>query len=573
MRRFLYSLVFTHCFILTKAQENLILNPSFEKMKWCHEVLPYEPAKIACYTYPLNSTLGNLNEKINLTYNTWFSPLKQSTLSFTLYWYKNNEYFFINLPVSNLYTFTNGHANIKPYLYQPLYTASCYLRYFSRANSIDRNFAKGTLTKVLQKGCEYSFKTKFRNFSYPDDISNPISTSSFGVSFTDDTSHYDNYKDLIAKLQPDISNPKDSFIDNEEYKEFIGTFTAKGGERYLVLGNFDTDENTRLKYKDSSFIQLSNVFSYYTIDDLSLTAIPPANLKLNLGKDTITCGKNQPLKLVAQQGFDGYTWNTGDTGRVLNITKAGIYIVKADFGCGVLSDTILVKAYAYKKNQLQIGELLQKCPDEQISLKAANGYSNYTWSNGQNGAELSTAKEGIYTLQATSPEGCIVKDTVQVQNITAPQKVYLGKDTVICQGKSIILDAGTQNAVIFAWNIGDASQRIEAKLAGNYSVAVSNKCFQVSDTISISTIDCSPIFIPNVFTPNGDSNNDTFKIRTEDNRTVTLDIYNRWGERLYHHASYQNQWNADGIPDGMYFYQIVDSEYNKTEKGWVQVLR
>jgi gliding motility-associated-like protein len=76
-----------------------------------------------------------------------------------------------------------------------------------------------------------------------------------------------------------------------------------------------------------------------------------------------------------------------------------------------------------------------------------------------------------------------------------------------------------------------------------------------------------------VFTPNGDGNNDTFKIRTEDNRTVTLDIYNRWGERLYHQASYHNQWNAEGIPDGIYFYQIVDSEYSKTEKGWVQVIR
>jgi gliding motility-associated-like protein len=239
----------------------------------------------------------------------------------------------------------------------------------------------------------------------------------------------------------------------------------------------------------------------------------------------------------------------------------------------VLSDTIVVKAFQYKKNQLQIGELLQKCPEEQISLKAANGYSNYTWSNGQTGAELSTSIEGIYTLQANCEEGCIIKDTVQILNITAPQKVYLGKDTVICQGKSILLDAGTQNAVNFAWSTGSTSQTIEAKVAGNYSVAVSNKCFQVSDTINISTIDCSPIFIPNVFTPNGDGNNDTFKIRTEDNRTLTLDIYNRWGERLYHHASYQNQWNAEGIPDGMYFYQITDSEYNKTEKGWVQVLR
>ncbi len=39
------------------------------------------------------------------------------------------------------------------------------------------------------------------------------------------------------------------------------------------------------------------------------------------------------------------------------------------------------------------------------------------------------------------------------------------------------------------------------------------------------------------------------------------------------HAGQPDEQDADGIPDGIYFYQILDSEYNKTEKGWVQVIR
>lgn len=35
---------------------------------------------------------------------------------------------------------------------------------------------------------------------------------------------------------------------------------------------------------------------------------------------------------------------------------------------------------------------------------------------------------------------------------------------------------------------------------------------------------------------------------------------------------YQNNWNAEGVSDGVYFYKIITSN-NKQYKGWVQVLR
>lgn len=80
------------------------------------------------------------------------------------------------------------------------------------------------------------------------------------------------------------------------------------------------------------------------------------------------------------------------------------------------------------------------------------------------------------------------------------------------------------------------------------------------------------LFIPNVFTPNGDGVNDVFFIRNmpEDAPTSVL-ITNRWGKAVYQNSDYQNDWDANGLSDGVYYYTInLDRE---SVKGWVEVWR
>jgi len=50
------------------------------------------------------------------------------------------------------------------------------------------------------------------------------------------------------------------------------------------------------------------------------------------------------------------------------------------------------------------------------------------------------------------------------------------------------------------------------------------------------------IFIPNIFTPNGDGNNDKVFISTNDKeikRILSFQIYDRWGEKVYEAKDYQ----------------------------------
>jgi len=84
------------------------------------------------------------------------------------------------------------------------------------------------------------------------------------------------------------------------------------------------------------------------------------------------------------------------------------------------------------------------------------------------------------------------------------------------------------------------------------------------------------IFIPNVITPNGDGLNDRLVIPGLDKYPGSLlDIYNRWGNQVYHSGYYSNNWEGNGLAEGTYYYilQVKKPEGIKVYKGWVQLLR
>lgn len=66
--------------------------------------------------------------------------------------------------------------------------------------------------------------------------------------------------------------------------------------------------------------------------------------------------------------------------------------------------------------------------------------------------------------------------------------------------------------------------------------------------ISISNEDCAPvrsrIFVPNAFTPNGDGLNETFLVKGMYIKEFEIDIYNRWGEKVFNSNSMFSSWNG-----------------------------
>ncbi|WP_333596411.1 gliding motility-associated C-terminal domain-containing protein, partial [Schleiferia thermophila] len=95
-----------------------------------------------------------------------------------------------------------------------------------------------------------------------------------------------------------------------------------------------------------------------------------------------------------------------------------------------------------------------------------------------------------------------------------------------------------------------------------------------------------PIEIPNVFTPNGDGQNDEFVIKNiELHRNARLRIFNRWGDIVYESDNYETAtpWNGNHrntgqpVADGVYFYtlQYLNTITNEVEirNGSVSIFR
>jgi gliding motility-associated-like protein len=82
------------------------------------------------------------------------------------------------------------------------------------------------------------------------------------------------------------------------------------------------------------------------------------------------------------------------------------------------------------------------------------------------------------------------------------------------------------------------------------------------------------LYIPNVFTPNGDGVNDTFEIKNihlyPDNELV---VYSRWGKEVYRKKNYSGNWQAEEVQNGLYFYELSAGRMNVHFKGIVQILR
>ena len=79
--------------------------------------------------------------------------------------------------------------------------------------------------------------------------------------------------------------------------------------------------------------------------------------------------------------------------------------------------------------------------------------------------------------------------------------------------------------------------------------------------------------IPNIFTPNGDGQNDYFQIGYKDGTPINdlnvyflstkLVVFNRWGRTVYESKNYKNDWDGGKLPDGTYFYVLECKGYTR----------
>ncbi len=151
-------------------------------------------------------------------------------------------------------------------------------------------------------------------------------------------------------------------------------------------------------------------------------------------------------------------------------------------------------------------------------------------------------------------------------NIINDERFYLrGADSIIWRYKEPML---TQNVEVFPPKT--------LMVPGEYifehiSLKVASGCRDTMfKTVVVDTSFIKADAIPNVFTPNGDGQNDFFMIKEPDVNLksmmqFSISIHSRWGKRVYTYTGDPKKWEGwngkvDGkysdVPDGVYFFVI-----------------
>lgn len=124
------------------------------------------------------------------------------------------------------------------------------------------------------------------------------------------------------------------------------------------------------------------------------------------------------------------------------------------------------------------------------------------------------------------------------------QLLYEGDDDVVWYKDGQLLNEGTG---IIDLHVADS---------GYYRIDTHNVCGKTpSETIYVLPVYPEDVLIPNVVTANSDGYNDNFLI-DHSLQNSSLQIFNRWGTRVYYAPQYDNTWNGNNLSPGVYFFTL-----------------
>ncbi len=379
----------------------------------------------------------------------------------------------------------------------------------------------------------------------------------------------------VAKLEVSIP-PADAGNDVSVCDGNTATLTASGGDSYIWNTTETSQSITVAPLIDVTYtVIVTDSIGCTDTDDVTVTVtdLPTAEA----GANQIICSGETAI--LTASGGTAYQWNTTSTGAIINVTPAitATYTVTVDDNGCTDSDEVTVNVYLLPA--IEILGSISVCEGKDTTLKATGGIS-YLWNTGAtiDSIVISPLTSMTYTVTGIDNNNCTNTDEIVITINDVPV-VDLGIDTCIESGKIMILDAGA--GYTYAWQDNSTAQTYIVTTQGDYWVMVTNDCGTESDTIDIILCPTSALYVPNGFTPNGDTRNDKFMPVALNITEFEMHIYDRWGQDIFHTTDVNEGWNGKCqgklCPLGVYVYFIsykdVDSSEKKKKYGHVNLLR
>lgn len=324
-------------------------------------------------------------------------------------------------------------------------------------------------------------------------------------------------------------------------------------------------------------------------DQVTITVNQP--IPVNAGIDQSVC-QGGAVTLTAT-GTQTYSWNNGVTnGIAFTPASTQTYTVTGTDANGCQSTDQVVVTINPLPN-VNAGADQSICIGGSVTL-SGSGAQTYVWNNGvTNGILFTPGATQTYTVTGTDINGCVNTDQITVTIVQFPIANVSADVTSGFPILTVNLDNNSTNASTYQWSFGDGFQLNASTTAGQqhgyvnpgeYIVVLTASNGSCSDTdtllITVNPLPDPIVVIPNIFTPNGDNNNDTFFITVSYVKSVKVTIVNRWGDKMSDYDGVQAYWdgtvNGNIASDGVYFFTYEIEGINGkilTGQGDIQLIR
>ena len=299
---------------------------------------------------------------------------------------------------------------------------------------------------------------------------------------------------------------------------------------------------------------------------------------VDLGNDTVLCeGKSLTLD-ISNTGIS-YAWQDDSTDDFYIVNSPGLYWVEVSNTDGCIgSDTVLIN-YSMPP-ELELGEDTVLCPAQALVLNASSPGASYLWQDTSTDSVFTVPSPGLYWVKIANVFGCSSSDSMRIE--TEYLKADFGYELIPCTNKIQFLNLSS-DTLSCHWNFGDGTTSNENNPLHTYQanekykvILIINPGSACADTAQKAIpfendAVSDTLFIPNVFTPNGDGKNDYFEIIEIDNSCTEINrlmIFNRWGKPVFEAEGSQLKWdgtsNGNILANGVYFYVLEGKSFKRS---------
>jgi gliding motility-associated-like protein len=288
-------------------------------------------------------------------------------------------------------------------------------------------------------------------------------------------------------------------------------------------------------------------------------------------------------------GAVGFNWsnNAGNVTAQSNLA-AGTYVVTVTDGAGC-SQTASAVLNAAQPIAIALNDTII-CQGESSVLSAPAGFAAYVWSGGETSQSITVDTTNTYSVTVSDANGCSATGDASVTVVQKPV-IAMVTDTTIFENNDIMLAPVISGSTAGAEYLWQPDTDLSCNNCANpvaspgdtvtylLTYTSAQNC-RASASITINIESGTNLFIPNIFSPDGDGNNDILLPYAIGLKAIKWSVFNRWGELVFRSTNVHQGWdgNFNGLmqPPGIYVY-IVELTFrnNKTKmfKGGLTLIR